>query len=201
MLMEGLIEGNGQWRKRGLESIRTIIVTHVASPAERLGELMAHLFEFIEKEDTPFLIKACIFHYELEFIHPFSDGNGRMGRLWQQVLLMRDSLVFEYVPVEEIIRRYQKEYHGVLMECDKDANSTKFIEFSLDKILVALREMPRRTNMSMKRPERIAVGREVFEGKWFRRKEYAEVFWDIGCYCKLRFGERIELRKVGQGGG
>lgn len=176
LLMKGLMEDNGQWRKGGVGVYKGDIVTHVAPPAGMVDELMDDLFRFMKEDDIPWLIKACVFHYELEFIHPFSDGNGRMGRLWQQILLMRDSLVFEYLAVEEIIRKYQKEYYGVLMECDKEANSTKFIEFSLDKILIALEGIPRKIKGTGSHQDRMTEGRSRFSGKWFGRKEYAGFF-------------------------
>ena len=103
--------------------------------------LMKDLFDSVKKEtDLSWLIKACIFHYELEFIHPFSDGNGRMGRLWQQLILMKEDPIFEFISVESLIKKSQERYYHVLAECDSEAGSTKFIEYSLAQILEALDE-------------------------------------------------------------
>lgn len=176
LLMTGLLPDAGKWRKGGVAVYKEEGITHIAPPANRVESLMNNLFHFINTNDHPWLIKACVFHYELEFIHPFSDGNGRMGRLWQQVLLMQDHLIFEYLPVEEIIKRYQLEYYEVLNACDKEANSTKFIEFSLNKILIALREMPRNSHFKMHVNDRIIMAKEKFNKKQFSRKEYAQLF-------------------------
>lgn len=87
---------------------------HMPPSAKRVPYLMEDLFAFLERDtDTPYLIKACIFHYELEFIHPFEDGNGRMGRLWQQLLLMKDDPIFEYLCVETLIKKTSK----IIMMC------------------------------------------------------------------------------------
>ncbi|MFM1932315.1 MAG: hypothetical protein RL226_1618, partial [Bacteroidota bacterium] len=87
MLMEGLIEDAGRFRRRSVGIARGSELSHVAPPAENIPHLMQELFDYVGKSDELVLIKSCVFHYELEFIHPFLDGNGRMGRLWQTVIL------------------------------------------------------------------------------------------------------------------
>ena len=96
--------------------------------------LMRDLFQYLKTTDEVSLVKSCVFHYELEFIHPFLDGNGRMGRLWQSLILMSEYPVFEFIPVETMIALHQKEYYRVLSTCDKEGKSTKFIDFMLSMI-------------------------------------------------------------------
>ena len=97
LLLDNLIKENGQWRTRGVGIISKNVISHVAPQAHRVGGLMNALFEFLLHDKSSWLIKACVFHYELEFIHPFADGNGRIGRLWQQLLLMKEDQIFEYL--------------------------------------------------------------------------------------------------------
>jgi len=86
------------------------------------------------------IIKSCVFHYEVEFIHPFMDGNGRMGRFWQTRLLMEENPIFEYVPIEETIKNHQEQYYKTLAESDNSGRSTVFIEFMLEAINNSLRK-------------------------------------------------------------
>ena len=102
---------------------------------------MADLFEWLKTSDVHPLIKSCVFHYEFEFIHPFQDGNGRIGRLWQTVILKEWKEVFAWIPVETLIKENQKEYYNALGVSDKSANSTKFIEFMLSIILTTIEEI------------------------------------------------------------
>lgn len=102
---------------------------------------MLDLFEWIKTSDVHPLIKSCVFHYEFEFIHPFQDGNGRMGRLWQTVILKGWKEIFAWLPVETLIKENQKEYYSVLGASNSEANSTKFIEFMLSLILNTIEEI------------------------------------------------------------
>ena len=99
------------------------------------------MFEWLKTSDVHPLIKSCVFHYEFEFIHPFQDGNGRMGRLWQTTILKEWKEVFAWLPVETLIKENQKEYYKVLAVSDSVANSTKFIEFMLSIILNTINEI------------------------------------------------------------
>ena len=110
-------------------------VVHVAPSEKMVPSLMADLFEWLKKDkDTPILIKSCIFHYEFVFIHPFGDGNGRMARLWQNVLLMKWNNLFEYIPIESRIFKYQNDYYKSIDKSNKAGNSNDFIEFMLKMI-------------------------------------------------------------------
>lgn len=102
---------------------------------------MADLFEWVKQTKTHPLVSSCVFHYEFEFIHPFADGNGRMGRMWQTLLLMRWKPIFAWIPVETIVKEHQQEYYAAIARCDIEANSTTFITFMLQCLKQAIQEM------------------------------------------------------------
>ena len=135
LLMSNLVESSGIWRTGGVGVVKGKEVVHMAPPAANVSGLMNDLLSWLQRTDTHPLITSCVFHYELEFIHPFADGNGRMGRLWQSVILTRWNSAFSWIPVETIIRDHQQEYYAVLAVCDKTGTSTQFIEFMLLAIL------------------------------------------------------------------
>lgn len=141
LMMQDLVERNGKYRTDGVGIFDGEKVVHLAPPADRVPELMYDLFEWLKTSDVHPLIKSCVFHYEFEFIHPFQDGNGRMGRLWQTVILKDWKEIFAWIPVETLIKENQKEYYSVLGASDSAANSTKFIEFMLSLILNTIEEI------------------------------------------------------------
>jgi len=114
-------------------------VSHVAPPHGVVPALMVDLFEWLKNSDEHILIKSCVFHYEFEFIHPFSDGNGRIGRLWQSVILYHWRKVFNAIPTESIIRDNQERYYKALEDSGSLGESTPFIEFMLEVILVTIK--------------------------------------------------------------
>lgn len=113
----------------------------MAPPSNMVPSLMNELFEWIKSDqETPILIKSCVFHYEFVFIHPFGDGNGRTARLWQNVILMKWNKIFEFIPIESQIKKYQQEYYDSIAKCHKAGNSNIFIEFILKMIDETLSE-------------------------------------------------------------
>ena len=140
LLMAGLIDDAGKYRTRSVGIAQGKQIVHLAPPAAGVPGLMKDLLGWLKRTDSHPLIASCVFHYELEFIHPFADGNGRIGRLWQTLVLSRWNPLFAYLPVESVIRDRQADYYKVLATCDKAGNSTAFIEFLLAAILTALRE-------------------------------------------------------------
>lgn len=110
-------------------------VIFYAPPAKLVPELMHNLFEWLKEDnETHMLIKSCVFHYEFVFIHPFGDGNGRTVRLWQNILLSTWNPIFEYIPIESQIVKYQAEYYDSIQKCNYAGNSTLFVEFMLRMI-------------------------------------------------------------------
>ncbi len=109
---------------------------HICPPTEQIDNLMNQLFDWMKNNQTTIhpLILSSIFHYEFVFIHPFSDGNGRTARLWQNVILTHWKPFFEYLPIESQIKKYQEEYYTAISNCHKQANSNEFIEFMLKMI-------------------------------------------------------------------
>ena len=109
---------------------------HVCPPPEQVDELMTELFDWMKsnKDKVNPLIMSSVFHYEFVFIHPFADGNGRISRLWQNVILSNWEGIFEYVPIESQIKKYQEEYYKAINNCNSKGDSTEFIEFMLKMI-------------------------------------------------------------------
>jgi Fic family protein len=135
LMMAGLVQSAGQWRTGGVGVMKGKEVVHLAPPAASVSVSMNNLLVWLRQSDAHPLVASCVFHYELEFIHPFADGNGRLGRLWQSVILARWNPVFNWIAVETIIRDRQQEYYAVLAECDKAGSSTLFVEFMLNALL------------------------------------------------------------------
>lgn len=119
-LLKGLIESAGKYRSKNVGVLKGTKVKHVAPKPLMVPELMNNLFNWVKNEkDIHYLIKSCIAHYEIEFIHPFEDGNGRMGRFWQTVILNDHNPIFKFVPVESMIEKNQQSYYDTLEACDK----------------------------------------------------------------------------------
>lgn len=140
-MMANLIGQAGHFRGSGVGVFDATHCVHLAPPASRVNELMNDLFEWVEKTDVHPLVSSCVFHYEFEFIHPFADGNGRMGRMWQTLLLAQWNPLFYWVPVETIVKEHQQEYYATINQCDDKGNSTLFIEFMLQCLLDCLLDM------------------------------------------------------------
>lgn len=141
LMMKDLVRNNGRYRSGGVGIFNGQNVVHVAPPASSVPALMKDLFRWVKRADVHPLVKSCVFHYEFEFIHPFQDGNGRLGRLWQSAILKDWKKVFAWIPVESLIKKNQAKYYRVLRACDATADSTAFAEFLLLLILKAAEEI------------------------------------------------------------
>jgi Fic family protein len=160
LMMQNLVERNGKYRTDGVGIFDGEKVVHLPPPANRVSELMFDLFEWLKNSDVHPLIKSCVFHYEFEFIHPFQDGNGRMGRLWQTVILKDWKKIFAWLPVETLIKEHQKEYYSALGTSDNEANSTKFIEFMLMLILNTIEEIIKTEKVTVKVTQKVTVNQK-----------------------------------------
>lgn len=138
ILMTGLIDEVGQYRHGGVGVMSGDRVIHMAPPANQINRLMVDLLEWLNDDDVHPLIQSSVFHYEFEFIHPFTDGNGRMGRLWQTLILSNWNPIFANIPVESLIYQNQKAYYEALQASTDRTDSAPFIEFILQMILDAI---------------------------------------------------------------
>jgi Fic family protein len=185
MLMKDLIKNAGQYRSSGVGIVRGSQITHVAPPAQNVSFLMKNLFNYLKKSNELILVKSCVFHYEMEFIHPFTDGNGRMGRLWQTLILMQQYAVFEFLPFETLISKHQKSYYQSLSQCDKQGESTKFIEFMLTILSDALDELLAERSGPISSSDRIRIFLSS-GAKEFTRKNYMNYFKTISSATASR---------------
>lgn len=141
LMMNGLVSENGRFRSSGVGVFDGEVLIHMAPPAEFVPEHIQNLFAWYQKSELHPLIKSAIFHYEFEFIHPFADGNGRMGRMWHSLLLGKWKEMFFWLPIEELIQSRQKEYYDALGAADKQADSAGFVELMLEIIRDSLTEI------------------------------------------------------------
>ena len=141
ILMNNILNTAGSFRSVNVGVGSSEGVSHVAPPFGVVPDLMRDLFDWLKNSDEHMLIKSCVFHYEFEFIHPFSDGNGRIGRLWQSVMLYAWREAFVVMPTESIVRDNQEKYYNALEEAGNLGESTPFVEFMLEVILNTVREV------------------------------------------------------------
>jgi Fic family protein len=142
VMMKALVDHAGMFRPGGVGVYRGEQLIHMAPSAERVEHLMGDLFQWLADTDLHPLIASSILHYEIEFIHPFSDGNGRLGRLWQSLSLSRWHAELAYLPVESLVRDHQTEYYEALGAADRLAEATPFVEFMLTIIRETLDAAP-----------------------------------------------------------
>ncbi|WP_181369553.1 Fic family protein [Flavobacterium album] len=186
VLMKDLVDKPGKFRTGNVGIVKGNKVEHLAPSGQMVNGLMKDLFEYLKKDDDLLLIKSCVFHYEFEFIHPYLDGNGRIGRFWQTVILLKDYPVFEFLPVESLIKQRQDDYYKALSISDKSGHSTYFIEFMLQVINDALAEALRVGNRSVTAEERLEMFRDIIGNRNFSRKDYMENFRDISMATASR---------------
>ena len=140
VLMEGLVDAPGVFRTGGVGIMKGQDVIHLAPPADRVPALMKDLLAWIGSSKDHPLIASSVFHYEFEFIHPFPDGNGRMGRLWQTLMLARWKPLMAFMPVETMIHKNQAEYYAAINQSTAVGDSAAFIAFMLRMIRDAVTE-------------------------------------------------------------
>jgi len=185
-LMHGLIENPGKIRTKSVGIIKGATITHIAPPGDIVKSLIKDLFDYLKKGKDLILIKSCVFHYEIEFIHPFMDGNGRMGRLWKTVILRQYSPVFEFLPIESLIKVRQSEYYRILGESDNKGDSTGFIEFMLQIINESLEELLTNQNVNLTSQDRISIFKDKIKNSSFNRQDFMRQFKDISASTASR---------------
>ena len=186
ILMKGLVNNPGSIRSKSVGIIEGSVITHIAPPGNIVRSLLKDLFDYLKKDKDLLLIKSCVFHYEVEFIHPFMDGNGRMGRLWQTVLLRQYSPVFEFLPVESLIKAKQFEYYKILGESDNKGDSTGFVVFMLQIINDSLEDLLINQNVNLTSDDRINIFKEKTGSDSFTRQDYMRQFKDISSATASR---------------
>lgn len=160
LMMDELLTNAGSYRSLNASVGSNNVVTHIAPSPYQVPELMNNLFEWLGSTKEHALIVSCIFHYEFEFIHPFSDGNGRIGRLWQSVILTHYKKIFGFIPIESVVRDNQEAYYKALEDSGSAGESTPFIEFMLEIILDALNKaIKENKNVPLKVPKNVPLNR------------------------------------------
>ena len=186
LLMRNLVDFPGEPRNSPVGILKGNEVTHIAPPGRLVYALLEDLFEYLKKHDDLLIIKSCVFHYEFEFIHPFIDGNGRMGRLWQTMILKEHSSVFEFLPIEALVKEKQQEYYRTLERSDNDGNSTVFIEFILEIIQNALEDLLKIQNITLTNSDRVEHFREIVELRDFTKQDYLRTYKEISSSTASR---------------
>lgn len=196
ILMTGLVEAPGKIRSKAVGIVKGSKITHVAPPGTMVKPLLNELFSYLKNGKDLTLIKSCVFHYEIEFIHPFVDGNGRMGRFWQTVLLKEQYPVFEHLPIETIVKKRQVDYYKALSISDKSGHSTPFIEFMLAVIEESLEELLLNQNTPITAVDRISLFKQKIGNSSFSRKDYLRENKDISSATASRDLKEAVEKKV-----
>ena len=157
IMTEALVDNTGHFRQGGVGVFAGTQLIHMAPPADRVPYLIKDLFEWLRKSDDHLLIKSCVFHYEFEFIHPFSDGNGRIGRLWQSLILGKLHPVFEHLPVENMVFANQQAYYNAINRSTDAVNSGIFIDFMLQEIYETLKKRQGDSIVTMKATKDVGI--------------------------------------------
>jgi len=200
ILMDGLVPDAGVYRKRGVGIVKGDQIEHLAPPFDNVPFLMKDLFKYLNHSKDINLIKSCVFHYEVEFIHPFSDGNGRMGRLWQTLILMQEYPIFEFLPFENLINIHQENYYRALATSDKAGNSTEFIEYMLRTIDLSLSNLLSTSQKKLTPENRLEYFMERHLDE-FTRRDYMKAFKNISSATASRdLKKGIEDRVIDKSG-
>ena len=141
IMVRGLVNEAGEYRSGNVGVVDSKgNILHFGTLPQYIPEMVEKLLKWVKTSDLPMLIKSCVFHYEFEVIHPFSDGNGRIGRLWHTLLLSKWQPVFAWLPVESIIHDRQAQYYEAINASNDNADATAFVVFLLNAIKTAIIE-------------------------------------------------------------
>lgn len=186
ILMTDLVDSAGRLRDKAVGIAKGNEIAHIAPPSDLVKPLLLDLFDYLENGEDLLIIRSCVFHYEFEFIHPFIDGNGRMGRLWQTLILKNEYPVFEFLPVESIVKERQEKYYEALATSDNTGQSTAFVEFMLEVIKEALEELLNSQNVTLTTSDRLSVFKDEIKQELFSRKTYLKRFKTISSATASR---------------
>jgi Fic family protein len=187
IMMKGLMADPGSLRQGPIGVIRENNIFHEAPHWKKVELMMRALFLYLNEIDDHILIKSSRFHFQLEHIHPFIDGNGRMGRFWQTRLLMLYHPVFEFLPVEHLIREHQQEYYRALAKGDDTGDCTVFVAFIITQIENSLKKLIEETRgLTLTAENRLGIARTAFGEKTFSRKDYQNLLKTISTATASR---------------
>jgi len=187
IMMKGLMTDPGSLRQGPIGMIRENNIFHEAPRWENVGPMLQALFYYLNVSDDHPLIKSSRFHFQLEHIHPFIDGNGRMGRLWQTRILMLYHPVFEFLPVEHLICEYRQAYYRALAAGDDTGDCTFFVSFILAQIEKSLKQLIKETrSVTLSAENRLEIARTALGEKKFSRKDYQSLLKTISTATASR---------------
>lgn len=141
LMMRDLIPDAGCFRSGNVGVFQGDQLVHAGTPAQYVPEVMAQLFSWLRSATVHPLVKGCLFHFEFETIHPFSDGNGRTGRLWHSLILQQWRPILAWLPVESMVREHQEEYYQTLNGGQRQGDGTDFTAFMLRMLRGTLEEI------------------------------------------------------------
>jgi Fic family protein len=184
LMMTNLTRDAGTFRDIGVGIFRGGETLHTAPPPQKVFPLISNLFSYLKESDDVLLVKSCVFHYEFELIHPFCDGNGRIGRLWQRLILSKQHPVFKIICVEELLEQRQAEYFKAICASDRAGSSEAFAEFMLQIILKALENAELPKSKDHRFADRLSRAKNRLDN--FKRKKYMRLFPDISSATASR---------------
>lgn len=194
IMMQALVDHAGTYRRSGVGVFSETGCVHIAPPADRVPYLMKDLFDWLNSSRDHLLVRSCVFHYEFEFIHPFADGNGRMGRLWQSLILSKLHPVFEHLPVENMVHANQQQYYNAITASSNDANSGPFIDFMLGEILKTLETLKGETIQSVPNKVLNKVPNKVPNKLRNAFPEIPEGAWEI--YSQIKVAPQLTIAQI-----
>ena len=196
VMMQALVDDAGRYRRGGVGVFGEKGLVHLAPPADRVPLLMGDLFNWLKNSKDHLLIRSCVFHYEFEFIHPFIDGNGRTGRLWQSLILGKLHPLFEHLPVENMVYANQQQYYDAITASSNAGQSGPFIDFMLNEIYKTLKE--HQGNPLPNKDQKIVPNKVPDKVPNKLRRQYPELsdaVWNV--YLKLKEDAYASAETVG----
>ena len=191
-----LIKESGRFRSKNAGVYQGDKLIHMGTLPEYIPELINNLFLWLKKSEEHPLIKAAVFHYEFEFIHPFQDGNGRIGRLWYSLILSKWKKFFAWLPIESLVQKYQKEYYISINNSNRDGESTEFILFILKIIKETLIELIEIQKSTDKNKEKIKLLIEYLGQNNSINNKEAQNLLDISESAAKRFLNKLVKENI-----